>query len=322
MNQSESPGKRRIIFVLGMHRSGTSLTTNVLTELGVGLSEDLMPATHENAKGYFESQTISFLQDRILGTFGLAWNMPNSMRAFPPQWWQSPSIAQFREHIKNFVARELEKHPVWAFKDPRTMRMLPMWHELVVELGAEPTYLLVTRHPNEVGGSLFAREKMDPVIAELLWLEHNVDALLATREKIAAIVDYQGWMERPFEQARYMIEKLDLPYAGSDDEMRAMLERVIAPELRHHEAPGNFRLPFTQPLYDALLKRDLAAALSLADFFTVSRTLTSTVAVPLYRKIAELSNAANQKTQRIAQLEGQIRALTQGPAATIAEPKL
>jgi hypothetical protein len=313
---------RRVIFVLGMHRSGTSLATNVLAELGVALSEDLMPATNENARGYFESQTLSLLQDRLLNAFGLTWETSTAMRALPPQWWKSPSIAPLRSQIVAYVARELEKHPIWAFKDPRTMRLMPLWDEIVQELGAQPSYLLVTRHPNEVAGSLFARGRMDPVIAELLWLEHNCDALLACRERIAGIVDYQGWMDTPFEQAQYMLERLDLRYPGTEDELREMLGRVIAPELRHHEAPGHFHLPFTHPLYEALRKRELAAAISFADFFNVSRTLTSAVAAPLYRKIAELSSIANQKSRRIAELEAQMQALSAAPPASIAEPKM
>lgn len=322
MNQSEPPGKRRIIFVLGMHRSGTSLTTNVLAELGVSLSEDLLPATRENARGYFESQNISFVQDRILAAFGVAWDTPMSMRALPNQWWKSPSIAPLRGHIVGFVNAELDKHPLWAFKDPRTMRMLPMWDEILPELNAEPTFLLVTRHPNEVGGSLHARGKLDPVIAELLWLEHNVDALLACRNRLAAIVDYQEWLDRPLEQARYLIDRVALPYSGTDEELTAMLGRVVAPELRHHAPSNAFHLPFTGPLYDALLKRDLTAALNLSELFNISRTLTSAVAVPMYRKLAELTDIANQRGARIAELEAQIKAAQPAPSASIAEPTL
>jgi hypothetical protein len=322
VNQSEPTGKRRIIFVLGMHRSGTSLTTNVLSELGVALSEDLMPATHENARGYFESQTISFLQDRILAAFGVAWDSPTSMRALPPEWWKSPSIAPLRAQIVAFVNAELDKHPLWAFKDPRTMRMLSMWGEILPELNAEPVFLLVTRHPNEVGGSLHARGKLDPVIAELLWLEHNVDTVLACRDRIAAFVDYQRWIDQPLEQARYMIERAGLPYSGPDEELAAMLARVVAPELRHHASSNQFHLPFTGPLYDALLKRDLAAALSLSELFNISRTLTSAVAVPMYRKLNELTTLSNQRGARIAQLEAHIKAMQPAPSASIAEPKL
>jgi hypothetical protein len=305
-----------------MHRSGTSLTTNLLTELGVALSEDLMPATHENARGYFESQTISFLQDRILAAFGIAWDTPLSMRALPAQWWKSPSIAPLRAQIVAFVNAELDKHPLWAFKDPRTMRMLAMWDEIVPELNAEPVYLFVTRHPNEVAGSLHARGKLDPVVAELLWLEHNVDALLSCRDRIAAIVDYQEWIDRPLQQARYMIDRVALPYSGTDEELTAMLARIVAPDLRHHAPSSTFHLPFTGPLYDALLRRDLTAALSLADLFNISRTLTSAVAVPMYRKLAELTNVANQRGARIAELEAQIKASQPAPSASIAEPKL
>ena len=306
-----------------MHRSGTSLTTNVLAELGVALSDDLMPPTHENARGYFESQTISLLQDRILAAFGLTWDTPTSMRPLPPQWWKSPIIGPLRSQIVSYVRGELAKHPLWAFKDPRTMRLMPMWEEIVAELGAEPSYLVVTRHPNEVAGSLYARGKLDPVVAELLWLEHNVDALLACRDRIAGVVEYQEWMDRPLDQARYMIETLALPYAGNDDELQALLARVIAPELRHHAPSSAFRLPFTAPLYDALIKRNLASALSLADLFNISRTLTSAVTGPLYRKLSELSNVTNQKTARIVQLEQQLKTLSAPTAsASIAEPKL
>ena len=112
VNQSDTPAKPRIIFVLGMHRSGTSLTTNVLSELGVSLSEDLMPATHENARGYFESQTISFLQDRILASFGLAWDTPTSMRALPPGVVEVPvdhTSAQSDRGIRELRAAEASR---------------------------------------------------------------------------------------------------------------------------------------------------------------------------------------------------------------------
>ena len=288
-----------------MHRSGTSLTTNVLAELGVSLSEDLMPATHENARGYFESQTISFLQDRILGLFGLAWDTPNSMKALPPKWWTSPAITPHRNQIAAFVRAELDKHAVWGFKDPRTMRLLPMWAGILAELGVEPTFLLVTRNPNEVIGSLFARGKLDPVIGELLWLEHNADALLACRNNIAAIADYQGWIDKPVEQGRYLIEKLRLQFDGDDQALQTMLAGVVAPELRHHAGTNEFRLPFTAPLYDALLKRDLDGAINVAGLFNAARLVTSAVTAPLYRKLTEVTDIANQKIKRVAELEAQ-----------------
>ena len=297
----------RMIFVLGMHRSGTSLTTNVLNELGVAISDDLIPPSRENVRGYFESQTIATLQDDILKVFGTAWNAPNSFRALPPQWWKAPAAAPYRNALTRYVASELDQHPIWAFKDPRTMRMMPLWMEIVAELGAEPSFLLATRNPNEVAGSLYARGKTDPAIAELLWLEHNVDALLACRERIAAIVDYQGWFEQPVSQARDIIERLALPYEGDDEQLGAMLARVIAPELRHHVPAKNFQLPFTGPLYQALVKSDRSSALQLAELFNASRALMNAVTSALYTKFNELVAIANQQQQRIADLEAQLR---------------
>jgi len=180
-----------------------------------------------------------------------------------------------------------------------------MWKEIVAEVGAQPVYVLATRNPNEVAGSLFARGRLDPVIAELLWLEHNFDALLACRNDIAAIVDYQEWIDRPVPQARYLIEKLGLSYAGSDEELAALLAGIIAPELRHHEPSPTFRLPFTAPLYQMLLKHELGPALQLADIFNASRKLTNSVAGPIYRNLLEQRQLADARARRIAELEAQ-----------------
>ncbi|MBV5267025.1 MAG: hypothetical protein JZU67_00575, partial [Burkholderiaceae bacterium] len=44
-----------LIFVLGMHRSGTSAITRGLQVLGVSLGENLLPPVLlDNPKGYFE----------------------------------------------------------------------------------------------------------------------------------------------------------------------------------------------------------------------------------------------------------------------------
>ena len=43
-----------LVFVLGMHRSGTSLLSGVLQHLGLALPGEVINADQHNPEGYFE----------------------------------------------------------------------------------------------------------------------------------------------------------------------------------------------------------------------------------------------------------------------------
>ena len=65
----------KVILVLGMHRSATSLTTNILTELGLyaGSKDELLEADSDNKKGYFERKDVIGLSDKMLVENGMTW---------------------------------------------------------------------------------------------------------------------------------------------------------------------------------------------------------------------------------------------------------
>ena len=59
--------KRRLIVVLGMHRSGTSAVTRGLKVLGIELGDLLIPANKEvNAKGFWEDMDLNALNVEML----------------------------------------------------------------------------------------------------------------------------------------------------------------------------------------------------------------------------------------------------------------
>src|SRR5580658_6649007 len=65
--------KQRIVVVLGMHRSGTSLLTNLLTVLGVEVGGDLLAADGANESGYWENQRIWRTQDALMNHIAKEW---------------------------------------------------------------------------------------------------------------------------------------------------------------------------------------------------------------------------------------------------------
>ena len=81
--------KSKAICVLGMHRSGTSVTAHVVHLLGgwLGEDEDLIAAEPANLTGYWERGDINSLHERMLRALHRAWDT-----SFPlPQDWHRSS---------------------------------------------------------------------------------------------------------------------------------------------------------------------------------------------------------------------------------------
>ena len=62
------------ILVLGMHRSGTSIVTNILNVLGAELGSRLMPPAHDNPDGFREHLDVVHVHDELLAALGHAWD--------------------------------------------------------------------------------------------------------------------------------------------------------------------------------------------------------------------------------------------------------
>src|SRR5262252_2669727 len=124
----------KIVCVLGMHRSGTSLLAGTLRLLGVylGSDENLMPSDEEaNRKGFWENRLIVDLNDALLLRLGGDWhNLPE----FPPLWPASPELADFRRDARALIASEFGNSPLWGWKDPRACLTLPFWSRLLPQM--------------------------------------------------------------------------------------------------------------------------------------------------------------------------------------------
>jgi len=227
--------KRPIVVILGMHRSGTSLIANFMDAIGVDVGQDLMPADESNAAGYWESRTIFDIHQKILKEMNCTWqNLPLHL---PVNWWHNSNIQQLRSGLLEFVRSECERtDKIWGFKDPRTAILLPLWQEIFEELQLEPHYILAVRHPGSVAASLSRRDRLSSSHSQALWLRTNLDALSHTRNHLRAIVDYDRWFDSGFEQARTVIDSLNLSQSIGESQIAEALDRVILPPLRHHSS--------------------------------------------------------------------------------------
>jgi len=146
--------------VLGMHRSGTSLCSHVLSVLGVDMADRMYPpgletAAPDNPRGHWERWEIVGFHDRILAHFNRAYFGPFHDLPLPAGWWADPEIAAIRREMVGFLANRLGETR-FGFKDPRTVRLLPLWHQIFDDLNLAPKFVLCLRNPAEVARSLAA----------------------------------------------------------------------------------------------------------------------------------------------------------------------
>src|SRR5205814_1239378 len=92
--------RRPIVLLLGMHRSGTSLCSHILSMLGVDMADTVMTAPRsDNPRGHWERWEIVEFHDRILSFFNRGYFTPFHDLSLPIAWWADPRVAEVRGQI-------------------------------------------------------------------------------------------------------------------------------------------------------------------------------------------------------------------------------
>ncbi len=183
---------RRGVFVVGMHRSGTSPATRLVNLLGVPgcVEDDLLPGTADNPRGYWESRSLAALNDRIFAAFESDWSCPPVLA---PGWERAPQLDELRSEAIDVFSRVFPTEQ-WVWKDPRNCITLPFW---LGWLEVEPVIVLVRRNPLQIAASLGARDDLGRVYCLALW-ERYLRACLASVSGLPTLVTtYDDLLDDP-----------------------------------------------------------------------------------------------------------------------------
>jgi hypothetical protein len=205
----------RAIAVIGMHRSGTSAVARGLKALSVYLGSNFLDAQPENPTGYWEDKGIVELNERVLKALRLTWDgvAPIARRSFGG--WR---MWRLRREARRYLRRSFIEEPLWGFKDPRTLRLLPFWLRVLHESDVNDAYVLVIRNPSSVAASLFKRQGMQLETAQRLWLVYTLPYLEELASKPMVVVDYDLLMGDPRGQLERIARKLQLTATTGDVE--------------------------------------------------------------------------------------------------------
>ncbi|MCY1210724.1 hypothetical protein D9M72_224180 [compost metagenome] len=225
MNQDTTP---RVLVVLGMHRSGTSLLSAGLEALGADFGDNLIPAREDNPKGYWEDARLVALNDEMLAACGLA---SGDVGLADGRLVATDAFEEFVGCAMQLLEELLAKRPLLGIKDPRMPRLMPVWQAAFDGLGVRVDYVLAVRHPLSVAASLAARDHLSREKSFLLWYEHSCRAMQWALGRGAVVVDYDRFLALPKEELLRIGRRLSLPI----DEVACdrFLGDVLDPELRH-----------------------------------------------------------------------------------------
>lgn len=221
----------RAVAVLGMHRSGTSVLTRGLQGLGIFLGDDFLNAQPDNPTGYWENKGIVDLNERLLAVLGLNWE---SISLIDDLQWQRPEVQALSAEATAYLESHFLHHPLWGFKDPRIIRLLPFWRKVLQQLGADDQYVIAIRTPLGVATSLLRRQNIAPATSHLMSLVYLVPYLQEIAAKPFVVTDYDLLVAEPRAQLARIARALKIPLRESNiAAIEHFSSHFLDPNLRH-----------------------------------------------------------------------------------------
>lgn len=175
----------KVLVIVGMHRSGTSMITQWLHRCGLFIGNNLIGPAIGNEQGHFEDEDFLRLHRKFL-----------RKRNFPDSGFVYKNNQQFRlseleqMELKGIIETKSLKHGQWGWKEPRTTLFLDDYHQLM----PDAFYVVVVRSFNATVNSLVMRQyKMEEQkyqtkkgLSKLKWKwfkRKNLDEMYATESE-------------------------------------------------------------------------------------------------------------------------------------------
>jgi len=219
------------VFVLGMHRSGTSAVTRLISLLGPHTppEHDLVQPTAKNPKGYWESEALVNFNERVLAAVGSDIGCP---AVLPPGWQRDPRLDALRGDAAREVRTIFPTAP-WVWKDPRHCLVFSFWQDA---LDVRPVVVLVNRNPLEITASAQRlRLDQDKAYGLALWERYLREGLAQIDGLPVLVVRYENVLADPLGwcgRARDFLARAGVPVREPEaEEVAAFIEA----DLRHTE---------------------------------------------------------------------------------------
>jgi hypothetical protein len=179
---------RKVLFVVGAGRSGTSTMAGLMQILGLHVPQPEVEADESNPKGFGEPVWVVENHDRLLNDCAV-----QVSDARPEAWFHTGKVCT-RENERILAAEWLESHfseelgrTELVVKDPRLSWFLTLWRAAAVRTAATPVFATMLRPPAEVVGSkqAYYQNRLGNAHLTASWLNMLLHTERGTRDTVA-----------------------------------------------------------------------------------------------------------------------------------------
>ncbi len=229
---------RRVVFVVGSGRSGTSTMAGTLRTLGLHVPQPEVVADATNPKGFGEPRWVVDLHAELLARSNV-----QVSDARPRAWLDAGTTSgdhATRERVTTWLEGQFEVGDELVVKDPRASWFLGLWRAAAERCDATPSYVTMLRPVTEVVGSkqayygkVGAGSDQGAITRTAAWVNMMLHTERATRGQQRAFVRYGDLLDDWTRPVFALGEAFDL--AGVKTAMAvdiAEVHRFIDPSLR------------------------------------------------------------------------------------------
>ena len=226
INRMAPSSSRRILFVTGMHRSGTSALCAALRACGASFGSRLLePVAGVNDEGFWEDTDVVALNEHLLEQLGSNWFTVDSSDLETD--WGASRFDKARCRGMDILKRGFGGGPLEALKDPRLCITLPFWLMLCRQTGVPSSVCVIGRAPLEVARSLRNRDSFPLGYGLRLFQIYRL-GLSRHAPQDTAFVTYDELLDNPELTMQRLANSLPLKVVPGK------LNAVINGHLRHH----------------------------------------------------------------------------------------
>jgi hypothetical protein len=219
--------QKTIIFITGMHRSGTSLVANLLNKASVymGNPDDLLPANFDNRFGFYESKNFLDINEKVLSKLNSQWDTTEDVNLN-----SDIDLSEEKVLAEEFLKNLSNEHQYIGLKDPRATLLLPFWSSVIKKNKIK--VLFVIRNPLEIADSLKKRNSYSRDKSLKIWEVYTKKGLENNKIYDTLFVKYDEILDNPVPNFQRILDFLQIK---SDDDTLKDMYFTLAPEIKHSD---------------------------------------------------------------------------------------
>jgi hypothetical protein len=224
---------KRLVLVVGVGRSGTSLLAGILGQLGFHIPQPEVTADDTNPKGFGEPRWVVDFHSRLMRRLRVI-----VFDARPVAFEKTAAITEDAD-LRTWLGGELAQADDVVVKDPRVGWFLGLWQRTSDDLGARIAQITMLRHPAEILTS--ARKSygdwQSDASRAAAWVNVMLETERQTRGAKRAYIRYEDLLADWRGQMARVGAALDLPLLTDiAPERAAAVDAFVDPSLRRARA--------------------------------------------------------------------------------------